>query len=70
MRILDRYILKSVIGIFLSCIFFFLFLYVIIDVLSHLDDILKQQTHLTILIQYYLSYIPIMFVQIAPFSCL
>ena len=70
MRILDRYILKSVIGIFLSCIFLFLFLYVVIDVLSHLDDILKQQTHWTILIQYYLWYLPVMFVQIAPFSCL
>lgn len=70
MRILDRYILKSVIKIFISCIFLFLFLYVVIDILSRLDDILRQQTHYTILIQYYLWYLPVMFVQIAPFSCL
>jgi len=70
MRILDRYILKSVLIIFISCIFTFLFLYVIIDVLSHLEDILKQQVNFYVLIQYYLSYMPIMFVQVAPFACL
>jgi len=70
MRILDRYILKSVLSIFLSCIFVFLFLYVIIDVLSHLEDILKQQVNFSLLIQYYLSYLPIMFVQVSPFACL
>lgn len=70
MRILDRYILKSVLLIFISCIFTFLFLYIIIDVLSHLEDILKQQVNLPLLIQYYLSYLPIMFVQVAPFACL
>lgn len=70
MRILDRYILKSVITIFISCIFLFLFLYVVIDILSHLDDILKQKAHFTVLIQYYLWYLPLMFVQISPFACL
>lgn len=70
MRILDRYILKSVIKIFVSCIFLFLFLYVVIDILSNLDDILKQHTQYITLIQYYLWYLPVMFVQIAPFSCL
>lgn len=70
MRILDRYILKSVLSIFFSCIFIFLFLYVIIDILSHLEDILKQQVNLFFLIEYYLCYLPIMFVQVAPFACL
>jgi len=45
-------------------------MYVVIDVLSHLDDILRQQTHYTLLIKYYLTYLPIMFVQVAPFACL
>ncbi len=70
MRILDRYILKSVISIFLSCIFVFLFLYVIIDLLSNLEEILKQQVNLGLLIRYYLSYLPVMFVQVSPFACL
>jgi len=70
MRILDRYILKSVLGIFLMCMLIFLFLYIIIDVLSHLEEILKQRMDLDTLRQYYLSYLPIIFVQVAPFACL
>ena len=70
MRILDRYILKSIIYIFFSCIFVFLFLYIIIDLLSNLDEILKHQASLALLVRYYLSYLPIMFVQVSPFACL
>jgi lipopolysaccharide export system permease protein len=70
MRILDRYILKSTLGIFFGCLFMFLFLYIIIDVFSHLDEILKQQTNFFVLAQYYLSYLPIIFVQVAPIACL
>jgi len=70
MRILDRYILKSVVYIFLSCIFSFLFLYIIIDVLSNLDEILKHRATLMLLTRYYLSYLPVMFVQVSPFACL
>lgn len=70
MRILDRYIIKSVLNIFIICLFVFLFLYIIIDILSYLDDILKQQVGIKTLIQYYLLYMPVIFVQVAPFSCL
>jgi len=70
MRILERYILKSVIGLFLNCLFTFLCLYVVIDVFSHLEDILKQKAPILLLAQYYLAYIPIIFVQVAPFACL
>lgn len=70
MRILDRYILKSVLALFISCIFVFLFLYFIIDILSHLEEILKQQVTWSLLIRYYLWYMPVMFVQISPFACL
>jgi lipopolysaccharide export system permease protein len=70
MRILDRYILKSALGIFFGCLFLFLFLYIVIDVFSHLDDILKQQTNFLTLAHYYLSYLPIIFVQVAPIACL
>ncbi len=70
MRILDRYILKSIILIFFSCIFVFLFLYIVIDLLSNLDEILKHRATLMLLARYYLSYLPIMFVQVSPFACL
>jgi len=70
MRILDRYILKSIIYIFFSCIFVFLFLYIVIDLLSNLDEILRHQATLALLVRYYFSYLPIMFVQVSPFACL
>ena len=70
MRILDRYILKMVLGIFFTCLITFLFLYIIIDVFSHLEEILKQQLNFAILKQYYLSYAPLIFVQVAPIACL
>ncbi len=70
MRILDRYTLKSIIYIYISCIFVFLFLYVVIDLLSNLDEVLKHQATLALLARYYFTYLPIMFVQVSPFACL
>jgi len=70
MRILDRYILKSVVGLFLGCMLIFLCLYVIIDVFANLDEILKQKVALEILLTYYLSYLPIIFTQVSPVACL
>ncbi|MFA5096545.1 MAG: LptF/LptG family permease, partial [Candidatus Omnitrophota bacterium] len=70
MRILDRYILKSVVSIFISCIFVFLFMYVIIDILTRLEDIIKMQVPYMLLVRYYLANLPIMFTQVAPFACL
>ena len=70
MRILDRYILQSVFTVFLTCLISFLFLYVIIDAVTFLTDILKQKTSPWLLIQYYISYLPIIFVKVSPFSCL
>jgi len=70
MRILDRYILKTTLQVFITCLLTFFFLYVIVDIFSHLDEILKQHIDLVLLGQYYLSYLPIIFVQITPMACL
>ncbi|MDD5596264.1 MAG: LptF/LptG family permease, partial [Candidatus Omnitrophica bacterium] len=70
MRILDRYIIKSVLNIFVVCLLTFLFLYVIIDVFANLQDMLKQTLNFRILLQYYLSYLPIIFVQVSPIALL
>lgn len=70
MRILDRYIFKSVLGIFLGCLAVFISLYVIIDIFSHLDEILKQQINIGIMSYYYLAYLPIIFVRVAAIACL
>ncbi|MBI4706331.1 MAG: LptF/LptG family permease [Candidatus Omnitrophica bacterium] len=70
MRILDRYTLKPVVKIFISCVFIFLFLYIIIDVLTRLEDLMKLKIPIYILAQYYLLNLPVMFVQVSPFACL
>ena len=70
MRILDRYILHSMVKVFIGCILMFLMLYVIIDAFSHLDEILKQKTNINLLFIYYLNFLPFIFVQVAPFVCL
>ncbi len=70
MRILDKYILKSVLGVFFGCLITFIFLYIVIDILSHLEVILKQEVSFSILKQYYLSFLPIIFVQVTPIACL
>lgn len=70
MRILDRYIIKSVLSVFAGCLLTFLSMYIIIDIFSHLDEILKQHVSIDVLSQYYLAYLPIIFVQMAPIACL
>jgi lipopolysaccharide export system permease protein len=70
MCILDRYIFKSTVKLFFGCLALFLSLYVIVDVFSRLDDILKNQASLYILTRYYASFFPAIFVQVAPIACL
>lgn len=70
MRILERYILASVLTIFLTCFGVFFFMYIVIDLFAHLDEILKHSIGLDLLKQYYLAYIPIILTQVAPFSCM
>lgn len=70
MRILDRYTLQPIVTVFLWCIFIFVFLFVIIDILSHLDDILRLRLSVSFVADYYLSYIPLILVQMTPFAAL
>jgi lipopolysaccharide export system permease protein len=70
MRILDRYILKSVLTIFFGCLAAFFFLYIIIDLFSRLDVILQQKISLFFLQQYYTAFIPLIFSQVTPIAML
>ena len=70
MRILDRYIMQSILGLFFGCLLVFFSLYIVIDVFANLDDILKHHLNLLILKDYYLSFLPIIFVQVAPIAAL
>ncbi len=70
MRILDNYILRSVGRIFFSTIFIFSFLYILIDVASNLNEIIDRQVPMDILMEYYLSFFPVIIVQTSPMACL
>lgn len=48
----------------------FFFLYITIDIFSTLEDILKLRVDIITLLRYYLSYLPIIFVQVSPITCL
>ena len=70
MRTLDRYIVREFIPPFIYCIAVFISLYIVIDLFNHLEDILKQGVSISTLYSYYLSFVPIIFVQTAPIAVL
>ncbi len=70
MRILDRYILKSLIGIFFASILVFFFLYLLVDIFSNLGDFIEHKVSFMTVAEYYLSFLPVIFSQTAPFACL
>lgn len=70
MRLLDNYILKSIISIFVATILIFAFLYILIDAASNLDEIIGRKVGFKIMAQYYLSFFPIILTQTAPIACL
>jgi len=70
MRILDRYILKSTVSVFLGTQALFFLLYIVIDVLSHLDEILKYRMDVALITTYYSAYLPVIFIQTSPIACL
>ena len=70
MRILDRYILNSIVTVFVTLILVFCFLYVLIDIASNLSEIIDRKVPLNILAQYYLSFYPVIIVQTSPIACL
>jgi len=70
MRIVDRYITKSIIGILLATIVMFCCLYILIDIASNLDDLIDRKVPAFILLRYYMSLLPTMLVQTLPIACL
>ena len=70
MRIIDRYVIKSVIFIFIVTFFTFGLLFVLIDSASNLDEFIGQKVSVQILFQYYLAYLPVVLVQTTPMALL
>ncbi len=70
MRILDKYITKYFIMPFLYCLLSFIVLYIIINLFGRLDEVLKQNIHIPILLEYYTSMIPLIIIQASPIASL
>jgi len=70
MRILDKYIVKNFLGPFFYCLALFIFLYIIIDLFGHLDEILKRGIPVLILQEYYFSMISFIVINTAPIASL
>ena len=70
MNIIDKHILKNFAVPFFYCLTIFVLLYIVIDLFGNLDEILKNNVDLDIVVYYYLTFIPAIFVQTAPISTL
>lgn len=70
MRILERYTLKAYLAALAWCLSVFLGLYLVLDLLGHLDEILRYKVPGSVLLTYYGTMVPLVLVQIAPFACL
>ncbi len=70
MRILDRYILRSIIGIFVGTVVTFAFLFILIDTFGNLEDFIEKKVPLEIIAQYYLSFLPMVIVNTSTMACL
>ncbi len=70
MRILDRYILKSILVTFAGTVFTFAFLFILIDLFSNLQDFIEKNVGLNVIIQYYISFLPSIIVQTSTMACL
>ena len=70
MKILDRYTLRAYLAPLAWCLGIFVGLYLVLDLLGHLDEILRYHVPGSVLLIYYLTTVPLIFVQVAPFACL
>ncbi|MBF0504050.1 MAG: LptF/LptG family permease [Candidatus Omnitrophica bacterium] len=70
MRIIDRYILKSILTIFAGTVFTFAFLFILIDMFGNLQDFIAKNVSLGVIVQYYVSFLPTITVQTSTMACL
>ncbi len=70
MRILDRYILKSIVIIFLSTVIIFGFLFILIDTFGSLQDFIEKEVPFNVIVNYYLSFLPLVMVNTSTMACL
>lgn len=70
MLILDRYLLRHFLKSFIACLFVFVFLYIIIDIFSNLQDLIKNHPPILKVIELYLYSTPMIISQTSPIATL
>ncbi len=70
MKILDKYTLRAYLAPMAWCLAVFTGLYLVLDLLGHMDEILRYKVPGSLLLAYYSTMLPLIFVQVAPFACL
>ena len=70
MRIIDRYILKSILTIFVGTVFTFAFLFILIDMFGNLQNFIEKSVGLDVIFQYYVSFLPTVIVQTSTMASL
>ncbi len=70
MRTLDRYLARQILPIWVWCILVFVCMSCLIDLFEHLDDIIRYHLSAKTVWQYYLNFIPLVFVRASPLALL
>ncbi len=70
MRILDRYIARKFLQVFIFAIIAFLSIFIIVDLIENLDDFIDHKVPVRIVVDYYLYYLPFIIVLILPVTSL
>jgi len=70
MRILDRYILKHVVFGYFFIAAIFVGFYLFIDISSNITDFLRAKTPASIIVEYYIMMLPLIFTTVSPYSLL
>ncbi len=70
MRILDRYVVRQLLPVWVWCLVVFVFLSCLVDLFGHLDEILQYRLSPRTVLDYYLNFAPQVFVQTSPLALL
>jgi lipopolysaccharide export system permease protein len=70
MRILDRYIIRELLVPIIFCTFALIFLILIADLFDNMDDMIRNNTKFSHILQYYLAFLPVSFTHIISWACL
>ena len=67
---MERYILKEFISSLTYCLATFIFLYIIADLFTYIDEMIRNSVPTSTIIIYYGTFVPTIFVQVAPIAVL